>query len=72
MVQVVARSTVSQCVVGSSPRGAEHFGFPPSAPRLGNQRPWHVQPCLCEWAYKRSRASYRKEKGIVSRWSVSS
>ena len=29
MAQLVARSTVSQCVVGSSPRGAEHFGFPP-------------------------------------------
>ena len=28
---------VSRCVVGSSPRGAEHFGFSPSAPRLGNQ-----------------------------------
>ena len=44
----------------------------PSAPRLGNQRPWYVQPRLCDWAYKRSRATYRKEKGIVSRWSVSS
>ena len=29
MAQLVARSTVSRCVVGSSPRGAEHFGFPP-------------------------------------------
>ena len=48
------------------------FDFPPSAPRLGNQRPWYVQPRLCDWAYKRSRATYRKEKGIVSRWSVSS
>ena len=37
-----------------------------------NQRPWYVQPRLCDWAYKRSRATYRKEKGIVSRWSVSS
>ena len=36
------------------------------------KRPWYVQPCLCDWAYKRSRATYRKEKGIVSRWSVSS
>ena len=32
----------------------------------------YVQPRLCDWAYKRSRATYRKEKGIVSRWSVSS
>ena len=48
------------------------FRLSPSAPRLGNQRPWYVQPCLCDWAYKRSRATYRKEKGIVSRWSVSS
>ena len=20
------------------------------------ERPWYVQPCLCDWAYKRSRA----------------
>ena len=33
---------------------------------------WYVQPRLCDWAYKRSRATYQKEKGIVSRWSVSS
>ena len=32
MAQLVARSTVSRCVVGSNPRGAEHFGFPPNAP----------------------------------------
>ena len=62
--QLVARSTVSRCVVGSSPTCAtEHFGFPPSAPWLGNQRPWFVQPCLCNWAYKRSRATYRKREG---------
>ena len=65
--------SIDRCIVGSSPtRGTEHFGFPPSAPRLGNQRPWYIQPRLCDWAYKRSRATYRKEKGIVSRWSVSS
>ena len=29
-----------------SPRAAEHFGFPRSAPRLGNQRPWYVQPSM--------------------------
>ena len=40
MAQLVARSTVSQCAVGSSPRRAGHLGFSPSAPRLGNQRPW--------------------------------
>ena len=28
-----------------------------SAPRLGNQRPWYVQPRLCDWAYKRSLAT---------------
>ena len=73
VAQLVARSTPDRCVVGSSPTcGTEHFGFPPSAPRLGNQRPWYVQPRLRDWAYKRSRATYRKEKGIVSRWSVSS
>ena len=43
-----------------------------SAPRLGNQRPWYVQPRLCDWTYKRSRVTYRKEKGIVSRWPGSS
>ena len=31
MAQLVARSIVSRCVVGSSAREAEHFGFPPSA-----------------------------------------
>ena len=72
MAQLVVCPTVSRCLVSSSPRGAERFGFPPSAPRLGNQRPWYVQPCLCDSAYKRSCATYRKEKGIVSRWSVSS
>ena len=52
MAQLVARSTLDRCVVDSSPtRGTEHFGFPPSAPRLGNQRPWYVQPRLCDWAY---------------------
>ena len=41
VAQLVARSTPDRCVVGSSPTcGTEHFGFPPSAPRLGNQRPW--------------------------------
>ena len=49
-----------------------HFDFPPSALRLGNQRPWYVQPCLSDWAYTRSHATYWKEKGIVSLWSVSS
>ena len=37
MAELVARSTVSRCVVGSSPRGAEHFGFP---------------PVLCDWVIK--------------------
>ena len=69
VAQLVARSTPDRCFAS---RGTEHFGFPPSAPRLGNQRPWYVQPHLCDWTYKRSRATYRKEKGIVSRWSVSS
>ena len=73
VAQLVAGSTPHRCVVGSSPtRGTEHFSFPPTALRLGNQRPWYVQPRLCDWAYERSHATYRKEKGIVSRWSVSS
>ena len=29
---------------------------------LGNQRSWYVQPCLCDWACKRSRATYRKRR----------
>ena len=34
MAQLVARSTVGRCVVGSSPTcGTEHVSFPPSAPR---------------------------------------
>ena len=45
MAQLVVRSTPDRCVVDSSPtHGTEHFGFPPSAPRLGNQRHWYVQP----------------------------
>ena len=73
MAQLVARSTVNQCVVGSSPRGAEHFGFPPSALRLGNQRPWYV-------AYKRVYAtghiqdpvSLIEKRRRLKGWSVSS
>ena len=63
---------VSTCGFGSHQGPFRSLNFPPSAPRLGNQRPWYVQPRLCDWAYKRSRATYRNEKGIVSRWSVSS
>ena len=53
-----------RCVVDLSPtRGTEHFGFPPVL------RNWAIKglgmSCLV------SRATYRKEKGIVSRWSVS-
>ena len=70
VAQLVVRSTPDWCVVGSSPTcGTEHFAFPPSAP---HQRPWYVQPRLCDWAYKRSRSTYRKDTGIVSQWSVSS
>ena len=65
MAQLVARSTVSRCVVSSSPRGAEHFGFPPSAPRLGNQRPWYVQPRLCDWAYEKDTVPLiKKRRGL--------
>ena len=43
MAQLEAHSTPDRCVVGSSPTcGTEHFGSPPSAPRLGNQRPWYM------------------------------
>ena len=37
MAELVAHSTVSRCVVGKSPRGAEHFDFP---------------PLLCDWVIK--------------------
>ena len=54
LAQLVARSTPTWCNFGSSlTRVTEHFGFPPSAPWLDNQRPWYVQPCLCDWAYKK-------------------
>ena len=39
---------------------------PPSAPWLVYQRPWHVLPCLCDNACKRSLVSQRNE------WQVSS
>ena len=39
LAQLVVHSTVSQCVLGSSPRMAEHFGFPPSAP----DRDWVIK-----------------------------
>ena len=59
MAQLVARSIVSRCVVGSSPtRGIEHFAklnftqCSATAPQLGNQRPWYVQPCLCDDMYR--------------------
>ena len=45
MAQFIACLTVSRCVVSSSPRGLNiSVSPPPSAPRLGNQRPWYVQP----------------------------
>ena len=34
--------------------------------------PWYVQPCLCNWAYKRCRATYQKDKGMAPQWLVSS
>ena len=40
MAQLVAPLNVSRCVAG--PCGAEHFGFPPSAPRLGTVVYSHV------------------------------
>ena len=39
VAQLVARSTPDRFVVSSSPTCTEHFSVPPSAPRLGNQRP---------------------------------
>ena len=44
---VGSASDSGRCVVGLSPtRRTERFGFPPSAPLLGNQRPWYVKPRL--------------------------
>ena len=39
--------------------------LPPMKGR-GNQRPWYVQPCLCDWAYKRSCVTYGERNEIVS------
>ena len=65
VTQLVARSTPDRCVVGSSPTcGTEHFGFPPSALRLGYQRPWYVRPRLCDWAYKGPVPRIEKRRGL--------
>ena len=65
LAQLVARLTVSRCVVGSNlTRGTEHFTFPPVLRDWFIKGPRYVQPYLCDWAYacdKRSRATYRKE-----------
>ena len=61
MAQLVARLTVSRCVVGSNPYGAKHFISPPSAPRLGNKRPWYVQ--LCQ-SIKDSMPLIEKRRGL--------
>ena len=64
MAQLVARSTVSRCVVGSSPRGVEYFGFRPVL------RDWVIKGLgMSSLVY--ATATYRKDKGIVSLWSVS-
>ena len=39
----------------------ELFLIPATAPRLVYQRPWYVQSCLCDGAYKRTHAANRKE-----------
>ena len=72
MVWWLAWSTVDRQVGGSNL--SEHFDFPLSGPRLGNQRPWYamsvrlsnqspsyVQPCLSDLAYTRSPATCRIE-----------
>ena len=73
MAQLVVRSTVDvrvrcafdcRCVVGLSPRGAEHFGFPPSAPRLGNQRPWYVQRIYATGHIKDPMPLIAKRRGL--------
>ena len=47
MAQLVPQ-TVSRCVVGSIPRGAEHFGFPPSPPRLGVYSRFYALVCTAK------------------------
>ena len=47
MAQLVARSTVSRCVVGSSPRRAEHFGFPPQCSASLGLWSWYVKALVC-------------------------
>ena len=62
MAQLVAHLTVSRCVVGSSPHGAEHFVFSPSAP--STIKGLGMSSCVyATWHIKDS--DYRKEKGII-------
>ena len=73
VAQLVARSTPDRCVVDSSPtHGTEHFGFPPSAPRLGNQRPWYVQPRLAATGHIKDPVPLiEKRRGLQRRSQVS-
>ena len=50
-----------------------YFDFPPVVHDWANKILWmSSRVSVTAWAYKRSHATYRKEKGIVSRWWVSS
>ena len=53
MAQLVAHSTVSRCIVGSSPCWAKHFSFP-QVLRDGVIKSLGMYSRLCDWAYKRS------------------
>ena len=60
----VERSLMVRWIVRSILHGAdliELFLVPASAPRLVQQRPWYVLPCLWDGAYKRTLAANRKE-----------
>ena len=45
---------------------SEHFGFPPGVYDWINIKywPWYVQPCLCDWAYKRSVPLIEKSRAL--------
>ena len=74
LVQWVAGSTVNRCViVGSSPpRETEHFGFPPVLRDWVIKGPGMSSRVCAAGHTKDPMPLIGNEKGIASRWSVSS
>ena len=62
MLSAQSHGTLSTIINLSEVVPSNHLaGTPGSGPGLPNQRLWYVQPCLCDWACKRSCATYCKE-----------